>query len=387
MPEKNSDPASIMQQIRLGVRKQEILKPINNRVEDDITINNSLHMDSGFNEEFQNMNIKINRLVHRITPNIPVAFLEPRLVSRYKILNKFVTPIRKFGNRFFSKWYMDTLSNQQKYLNNDLWFGLNSSIEVLVDQSRLIAQLANKVSTLENETVHLKSEVEQLKIEGENNNVVQEQYNKFIDEFNSKYKLEDFQYSDFAKQFSASGDEVKGILKQYLRFFKPTDTIIDIGCGKGFFLELLTENNLKGIGIDTDPQLIEECKSKNLEAYVCEGSQYLSKQNDMSIDAVFFAHVIEHLTVPQKISFFRLCHQKLKKGGVLVIETPNTTSGYVLNNLYYLDPTHERPLLPEALKHLAKMTGFNVINSYLSGEIGSIVDGVQYYNYSLILEK
>lgn len=59
-----------------------------------------------------------------------------------------------------------------------------------------------------------------------------------------------------------------------------------------------------------------------------------------------------------------------------------------MNNLYYLDPTHEKPLFPEALKHLSEMAGFKVVNSYLSEEIAlNDEDTKQYYNYSLILEK
>ncbi|MGD0034326.1 class I SAM-dependent methyltransferase [Paenibacillus illinoisensis] len=393
MSDNTVGPGKIMNQIRSGVRKLKQLQDSANRVieEDIINLGNQ---DVNSLEDIKKLNTKINRLVNRITPNMPVAFTEPRLVSRYKILDKIITPMRRFGNRLFVKWYVDTALNQQKYLNNDLWFGLNNSIEILVEQNKIISHLAGEVAKLYKENSELK--IVQNELQGDNRNHldnlknIQEEivnFREFVDVFDAKYKIHDFQYSDFAERFSATSEEVKKIFSQYLQYFKPTDTIIDIGCGKGFFLELLTENNLSGIGVDTDPQLIKECRDKKLNAYVHEGSQYLSEQADSSIDAIFCAHVIEHLTVPQKIDFLRLSYQKLKNGGVLVIETPNTTSGYVMNNLYYLDPTHERPLFPEALKHLAVMSGFSIVNSYLSGEIDVIQDNTQYYNYSLILNK
>ncbi|MFC3750516.1 class I SAM-dependent methyltransferase [Paenibacillus sp. GCM10012306] len=379
MSDNKANPAKIMHQIRSGVRKQEITTAdIMGKNEGDLT--SVIHMDSDLQQDLQVLSAKISRLVHRITPNMPVAFMEPRLVSRYKFLDKFITPLRRFGNRLFVKWYVDTVSNQQKYLNNDVWFGLNNSIEVISEQNKLITRLAERISILEKEQSNLQA--------AQDNHT--NDYRKFVDQFNQKYTIGNFHYSDFAKRFMASGKDVKRIFSQYIQFFKPTDTVIDIGCGKGYFLELLRENNLKGIGVDTDPKLIDECTEKNLEAYVVEGSEYLLKQRDLSLDAVFFAHVIEHLTVPQKISFLDLCFKKLKKGGVLIIETPNATSGFVMNNLYYLDPTHEKPLFPEALKHLAEMAGFKVVNSYLSEEIilpNGRTEYTEYYNYSLILEK
>ncbi|MEK3696778.1 MULTISPECIES: bifunctional 2-polyprenyl-6-hydroxyphenol methylase/3-demethylubiquinol 3-O-methyltransferase UbiG [unclassified Paenibacillus] len=382
MNDNKINPGSIMHQIRSGVRKQEIELKNRDTFQEEHVL---LLVDSDLREDLQKLNTKINKLVHRITPNMPVAFMEPRLVSRYKILDRFITPIRRFGNRFFSKWYIDTVSNQQKYLNNDLWFGLNNSIEIITEQNKLIAQLVQNVSALEKYNDQLKMDQNSLNME--QNNLALE-FHQFLNSYNQKYTITDFKYSDFAKRFSGDEKDVKRIFSQYIRYFKPNDKIIDIGCGKGFFLKLLKDENLKGVGIDTDPQLIEECRSKGLEAYVYEGSEYLLEQSDSNIDAVFFAHVIEHLSVPQKITFLKLCYRKLKEGGILIIETPNTTSSYVMNNLYYLDPTHEKPLFPEALKHLSEMAGFKVVNSYLSEEIAlNDEDTKQYYNYSLILEK
>ncbi|GJM83631.1 hypothetical protein HMSSN139_61270 [Paenibacillus sp. HMSSN-139] len=58
-----------------------------------------------------------------------------------------------------------------------------------------------------------------------------------------------------------------------------------------------------------------------------------------------------------------------------------------MHNLYYLDPTHERPLFPEALKHLTEVSGFTVVASYLSGAINESEKENDYYNYSLVLKK
>ncbi|GJM83632.1 hypothetical protein HMSSN139_61280 [Paenibacillus sp. HMSSN-139] len=118
----------------------------------------------------------------------------------------------------------------------------------------------------------------------------------------------------FPNVFSAPGDVVKQIFTQYLKYINPDHTVLDIGCGQGYFLELLKENSLKGIGVDSDPRLVSVCIEKGLEAYAEDGHSYLKKQNDESIDSIFVAHVIEHLTLSEKIEFINLCYKKVKKG-------------------------------------------------------------------------
>lgn len=375
-------PGMIMRQIRTSVRNQE---SINEEVTESQTLNNDALIPEDYFKEINKINEELGRLTGKITPNIPVAFTEPRLVSRYKLLGKFITPIRKFGARLFTKWYVDSTINQQKHLNSELWLGLHRSVGIISEQNKLMKYLAanlnkEEISSLNHQISELKAETINLK---EQNHLLK---NKLLG-LEKKYSTNMFKYFDFSTQFSASGEEVKKIFSQYLKYINPEDTLVDIGCGQGFFLELLKVNSIKGIGVDTDPKLVAVCSEKGLEAYVDEGKTYLEKQSEESIDAVFLAHVIEHLTLSEKIEFLKLCYEKLKKDGVLIIETPNTTSVYVMHNLYYLDPTHEKPLFPEALKHLAERAGFTVVASYLSGIINESETPKQYYNYSLVLKK
>lgn len=379
---KKITPADIMNQIREGVRRTS--DPINiNDVQEKVSdqdIQSILHL----------MDEEIKRLNHKITPHMPVAFMEPRLTSRYKWLGKIIVPIRKLGARLFTKWYADTFSNEQKHLNYEIWHGINQIAAVVNFQSSLIQKLNENVEVSKSEKETLRTlvfeqneEIEKLKCELQ---VVDNKLTKLTDLWNKKMEL-NFDYFKFSKRFSAESIEIKRIYQKYVSYFVGKSNVLDIGCSRGYFLELLSQEGTNAYGIDTDPESIEICRTKSFTAYHTDAITHLESIPAGSIDGIFMGHVIEHLNHNEKIEFLKLCNDKLAKDGVMVIETPNTTSPYVMHNLYYLDPTHQPPLLPEALKFITQMLGFSVENAYLSEKIPESNVENDYYNFSLIIKK
>ena len=70
------------------------------------------------------------------------------------------------------------------------------------------------------------------------------------------------------------------------------------------------------------------------------------------------SHVIEHLETDALVEFVTLCHRKIRKGGMMAIETPNPLSLLVSANYFWIDISHIRPIHPEALRFLAESCGF-----------------------------
>lgn len=348
-------PGIVMNQIRNSVRALSDSPHIDMKIDSNNT-GEPIHN----HELLQNNHTILTRLKQRVSPNMPVAFIPGRLVSRF-VLGKWVVPFRKIGARLFTKWYVDAYTQQQKHLNQDVWYGINSLIELVDNQNQLINALLHKQEGITQLQEDLKA-------------------------IQRKSDLNGFKYSDFASRFSASEEVIKENYRPYISNFEGCRKVLDIGCGRGYFLELLTEAEIEAVGVDSDPELIAECKRKGLTAYVDDGNTFLDEQEDNSFNGIFAGHIIEHLNLVEKLSFLRSCYSKLDKNGVLLIETPNTTSVYVMHNLYYLDPTHEKPLFPEALKHLAEMVGFKVSISTLSGQIPEKAP-IDYYNFTLILTK
>lgn len=176
--------------------------------------------------------------------------------------------------------------------------------------------------------------------------------------------------------------------KHYLPFFAGASEVLDIGCGRGEFLELLRQEGIPARGIDSSPEMIEVCRKKGLtNVQVADATHYLSSLPDASIGHVFSCHMIEHMPMEAVEKFFSLAWRKMRPGGKLVVETPNPHSLPAFK-LFWLDPTHVRPLYPEFLEWVARVGGFQHTEIlYLTEDGFSATHGPWYGNYALIATR
>jgi O-antigen chain-terminating methyltransferase len=155
-------------------------------------------------------------------------------------------------------------------------------------------------------------------------------------------------YVRFTERFRGSEEYVKSGQKFYVPYFAGRKEVLDIGCGRGEFLELMREAGVPARGIDLNPESVGLCSGKGLEAEVADLFVYLDGLADASLDGIFSAQVVEHLPPERLPEMIRLAAQKLARGGALVIETPNPQCLAIFATHFYLDPTHTRPV-PRAL--------------------------------------
>lgn len=176
--------------------------------------------------------------------------------------------------------------------------------------------------------------------------------------------------------------------KRYLPYFSEVTQVLDIGCGRGEFLELLQKQGISVHGIDSSAEMIEACRKKGLkEVEVAQALAYLTSLPENSQGGIFSCHVLEHLPIQDVISFFPATYKALKAGGTLVVETPNPHSLPAFK-LFWLDPTHVRPLFPEFLEWAARAGGFQKVEIlYLTEDGFSATHGPWYGNYALAAHK
>lgn len=167
-----------------------------------------------------------------------------------------------------------------------------------------------------------------------------------------------FDYAPFAYEFGAAEDLLRQLYASYVSCFRGARHVLDVGCGRGAFLSALRDEGIGAYGIDTDEHLIRVCLGRGLDARCVDAIDHLSSLPDESLDGIFAGHLIEHLNVARKGRFFQLCHDKLREGGHLIAETPNTKSAWVMSDGYFRDPTHAMPLHPETYRFLALVGGF-----------------------------
>ncbi len=157
-----------------------------------------------------------------------------------------------------------------------------------------------------------------------------------------------FDYARFAERFRGSEEYVQAGQRFYLPFFASRRDVLDIGCGRGEFLELMREAGVPARGIDLSQESVDLCRRKGLQAETADLFAYLTDLPESSLDGIFSSQVVEHLPPERLPEMVRLAASRLGRGGVLAIETPNPECLAIFASHFYLDPTHTRPI-PHAL--------------------------------------
>ena len=134
--------------------------------------------------------------------------------------------------------------------------------------------------------------------------------------------------------------------------------VLDIGCGRGEWIELLRENGFLAQGADVNPVMVNICCNKGLEVEHADVLAALTKVPDNSLAAVTSFHVIEHLPFEVLFSSVSEAWRVLAPGGVIILETPNPENILVGSHTFYHDFTHRNPITPTAISFLAKYLNF-----------------------------
>jgi SAM-dependent methyltransferase len=165
-------------------------------------------------------------------------------------------------------------------------------------------------------------------------------------------------YRGFEDIFRGTEQQVRENQQAYLDQFAGADWVLDVGCGRGEFLDALRERGIGARGVDLDPTMVERCVQKGHEVKLADATEYLAGVEDGTVPGVFAAQVIEHLSSEQLNDFLALLHRKLAPGGVLVMETVNPHNPAALK-AFWTDTTHHHPLFPEVTLALCRLHGFD----------------------------
>jgi 2-polyprenyl-3-methyl-5-hydroxy-6-metoxy-1,4-benzoquinol methylase len=165
-----------------------------------------------------------------------------------------------------------------------------------------------------------------------------------------------------AFRFGVPEDRLRAHQTPLLDHFAGCRTVLDIGCGRGVFLDLLRERGIQGEGVDIMLEAVEYCRSKGHVAYAGEAGEFLTDKVDR-YDGILCSHVVEHEDFERAMHLVGLCFRALTPGGILVIVTPNARDLHVLGEVFWLDPTHKRPYPPELLTSMLETAGYTKIRT------------------------
>ncbi len=175
-------------------------------------------------------------------------------------------------------------------------------------------------------------------------------------------------YKQFEDEMRGSRDEIIGRLRSY------DDVIarvrercgdglfaLDLGCGRGEWLEMMQKDGIDALGVDSDPGMIRDCEARGLMTVQADLLTYLRNTMSASADIVTLFQVAEHLPVNTLTDALCECHRVLRPGGALIVETPNPENLIVGACNFYLDPTHVTKLPPALLQILVRGSGFEEV--------------------------
>lgn len=149
-----------------------------------------------------------------------------------------------------------------------------------------------------------------------------------------------------------------------LRTQKP-GTILDIGCGTGFFLAEMKRYHWHSVGIDLNANAVRVAReTRQLEVYLGKVEEADFAEN--SFDAITMWDTLEHIHNPRGL--LAKVHHILKPGGYLLVKVPSLDSlGAKIFGEYWagLDaPRHMTVFSRQTLARLLRETGFNATRSW-----------------------
>lgn len=152
------------------------------------------------------------------------------------------------------------------------------------------------------------------------------------------------------------------LYRKYADCFNASETVLDIGCGSGVFLELLREKGVKGVGVEINDEYAAQCEAKKLDVKRQDALVFLRDHPDF-FNGIMAAHLIEHFNGVTALQLISLARNALKTGGLLILITPNTKDLGVITENFWLDITHQRPYPLKLLRKMLSDAGFSEVRS------------------------
>jgi SAM-dependent methyltransferase len=172
----------------------------------------------------------------------------------------------------------------------------------------------------------------------------------------------DFSYVGFEDRFRGSQESIRARLADYVPLFKGASDVLDIGCGRGELLALLSEGGVRARGIDVNAEMIALCRERGFDAEQGDALAHLESLPDASLGGLTAIQVVEHLEPAYLARFLEAAFHKLRPGAPIVLETINPACWMAFFEAYLRDLTHAQPIHPDTLRFLVQASGFSSVD-------------------------
>ena len=166
---------------------------------------------------------------------------------------------------------------------------------------------------------------------------------------------------DLADAVRGSRSDVKAEVQPFLDDVAAAakhGVVVDLGIGRGEWLELLAEQGIEASGVDTSERAVKAARRRGLEVRHRAAVDHLAKLDADSVAAITAFHLVDRLTTPALLELLDRALVALRPGGLLVVSASNPTALDVGAAEIWLDPARRRPVHPELLELVVLARGF-----------------------------
>ena len=162
----------------------------------------------------------------------------------------------------------------------------------------------------------------------------------------------------FQARFGGDEPVIREQSESFIELYTGRQRVLDLGCGRGIFLELLKERGVGGYGVDLDERMVAQARQRGLEAFEQEALAHLESLPAASIDGLYARHIAEHVLPGDLVAMLRALRRALQPGAPVVFVTPNVANLSVGAHTFWMDPSHLRPIPPDLFKFYLEVEGF-----------------------------
>jgi 2-polyprenyl-3-methyl-5-hydroxy-6-metoxy-1,4-benzoquinol methylase len=169
-------------------------------------------------------------------------------------------------------------------------------------------------------------------------------------------------YVQFEDVFRGEKTDISSRVESYVPLLAAATDVVEIGCGRGELLALLSARGVTVRGVDVNSAMVAACRQRGLTAEQGDALGFLASQQDGSIGGLVAIQVVEHMPAAYLTSFLEQAFHKMRPGAPLILETINPACWMAFFETYIRDLTHQHPLHPDTLRFLVQAAGFSHVD-------------------------
>lgn len=266
------------------------------------------------------------------------------LLPRKLILqNEKITDTRKM---------VDVATNKITNTNEQL-INIINEVKILSSQSHSFDQkLSDIIHQLSIITLRPTSKTNSLKPKNPNATTLAD--NHLLDSF----------YTEFENKFRGAEKDIMHRQEVYVHYFKALKNVskdqpvLDIGCGRGEFLQVMKANGIAVRGLDLNTTMVKKSRDKGFDVIEQDALSYLQSLEPNTLSAITGFHIVEHIPFADLMNIYTESYRTIKKDGFVLFETPNPENVVVGSLNFHYDPSHLKPIPPQLLAFCLEFCGF-----------------------------